>query len=530
MAPKIKWDDLFQNVASLTTGDSKAIADELKVLHDKLPYRVNAADLGHINRPRLYWMSWEEGPEATDRDHREGSIRVKPPTFDMPPLSLFLEPGAVKLGEEASKFFTATRWIERRRPPVVVVGIEDRGEEELDAWKATNYALPPYQFKKENCVKTGSSRVQILDAEEREMLHGYRVGHAEGSPLIPETMRISLVGNTFHCVVVAHLLGPWAIQAGYLSRRPTVSELWERALRSSYRGPYEMDAKLMDTYDEWSRRQGDGCYVVGEPSLDPGVREMDLGDPDYQYWRQETLNAIGDQGEGPAGGRTEKADDALEICIRNYTAYQGKPDITVPEEQGEQVLHLVQDEDVVNQIQTQVLPPGEYYEVLADLWLDWWPEADKDLLEHMMSVLIAFDTATAFAMSFGIAKFSLAQLEAKLVGEIVGRFGRSPNPAIVRAIKNWPPIFTLKQLQEFLGTINHVRPHCGPEYCRVAAPLRALLSSCRRSRTSKSSCWSVTGWQFQMRQQQLKQRPHGLQEILPLEGPMKSELILQGMR
>ena len=70
-----------------------------------------------------------------------------------------------------------------------------------------------------------------------------------------------------------------------------------------------------------------------------------------------------------------------------------------------------------------------------------------------MSVLIAFDTATAFAMSFGIAKFSLAQLEANLVGEIVGRFGRSPNPAIVRAIKNWPPIYTLKQLQDFLGPL-----------------------------------------------------------------------------
>ena len=46
-----------------------------------------------------------------------------------------------------------------------------------------------------------------------------------------------------------------------------------------------------------------------------------------------------------------------------------------------------------------------------------------------MSVLIASDTATAFAMSFGIAKFSLAQLEAKLVGEIVGRFGRCPQPS-----------------------------------------------------------------------------------------------------
>ena len=93
----------------------------------------------------------------------------------------------------------------------------------------------------------------------------------------------------------------------------------------------------------------------------------------------------------------------------------------------------------------------------------------------MMSVLIAFDTATVFAMSFGISKFALAQMEAKLVGEIVGRFGRSPNPAICRAIKKWPPVYSLKQLQEFLGTMNYIRPHCGPEYARVADPLRVLL-------------------------------------------------------
>ena len=36
-------------------------------------------------------------------------------------------------------------------------------------------------------------------------------------------------------------------------------------------------------------------------------------------------------------------------------------------------------------------------------------------------------------------------------------------------------IHTLQQRQEFLGTINYVRPHCSPEYARVAEPLRALL-------------------------------------------------------
>ena len=118
---------------------------------------------------------------------------------------------------------------------------------------------------------------------------------------------------------------------------------------------------------------------------------------------------------------------------------------------GDRVMHLVQDEETIAELHHIVLPPDQYYERLARKWETWWPKANKKLLEHMMSVLIAFDTATVFAMSFGIAKFALAQVEAKLVGEIVGRHGRKPNPAIVRAIKNWPPVYTLKQLQEFLG-------------------------------------------------------------------------------
>ena len=64
-----------------------------------------------------------------------------------------------------------------------------------------------------------------------------------------------------------------------------------------------------------------------------------------------------------------------------------------------------------------------------------FPKADPSLLEHLVPLVSAFDTATAFALSFGIAKFQLVQEKVKLVGEIVGRERRSPNPAIVRAIE-----------------------------------------------------------------------------------------------
>ena len=74
-------------------------------------------------------------------------------------------------------------------------------------------------------------------------------------------------------------------------------------------------------------------------------------------------------------------------------------------------------------------------------------------------------------MSFGINKFQLAQLEAKLVGELVSREGRMPNPELVLAIHNWPAVMTLKDLQSLLGTMNYVRPHAGLEYARLAAQI-----------------------------------------------------------
>ena len=104
-----------------------------------------------------------------------------------------------------------------------------------------------------------------------------------------------------------------------------------------------------------------------------------------------------------------------------------------------------------------------------------FPGADPELIEHVVPLVAAFDVATCFALSFGIAKLQIAQTRVKLVGEYAGREGRSPNPEIVRAIRKWSPVNTLKDLQAFLGTANYVRAHAGPAYARVAAPLRALL-------------------------------------------------------
>ena len=74
-----------------------------------------------------------------------------------------------------------------------------------------------------------------------------------------------------------------------------------------------------------------------------------------------------------------------------------------------------------------------------------------ELVDHAVALVAAFDTASAFALSFGIKKFQLAQKEVKLVGELVGTEGRRPNPVLCEAVRRWPAVRTLPDLQAFLG-------------------------------------------------------------------------------
>ena len=126
-------------------------------------------------------------------------------------------------------------------------------------------------------------------------------------------------------------------------------------------------------------------------------------------------------------------------------------------------------------IHSEEIPPDVYYDELEKLLDMKFPGTSPGFLKHVIAFVAAGDTAAAFCVSFGISKFQLAQERVKLVGEIVGREGRSPNPAVCSAVKNWPPVRNLKDLQSFLGTLNYIRPHCGPAFSRVMTPLRALL-------------------------------------------------------
>ena len=54
------------------------------------------------------------------------------------------------------------------------------------------------------------------------------------------------------------------------------------------------------------------------------------------------------------------------------------------------VMHLIQDEETIADIHHCVLPPDEYYAELRKQWEVWWPRTTFGLLDHMISLLIAF--------------------------------------------------------------------------------------------------------------------------------------------
>ena len=91
------------------------------------------------------------------------------------------------------------------------------------------------------------------------------------------------------------------------------------------------------------------------------------------------------------------------------------------------ICHLVQDDGLVSRIHGEELPPDEYYDGLRRALKARFPKASSEMIEHTIPMIAAFDTAIAFALSFGIAKFQLARKEAELVG-VCRRVGPTPEP------------------------------------------------------------------------------------------------------
>jgi len=113
--------------------------------------------------------------------------------------------------------------------------------------------------------------------------------------------------------------------------------------------------------------------------------------------------------------------------------------------------------------------PGEYQRISSDLFSA--PEVgvyldditikgtygEEDLaLERFETML---QTAEEHGVTFSFTKTEIVVPECKVLGEIIDKHGRRPNPKRVKALREFPLPTTKKQLRGFLGLYNFLAPH-----------------------------------------------------------------------
>ncbi|CAK0849798.1 unnamed protein product [Prorocentrum cordatum] len=193
--PEATVDFLGENVASMAEDEVLA----LNKMFGRVPVSLDAADLGWVRRPRLYWLSWDLLP-----------------SFEMSAEMKAAADGA--------------------RPRACRVRLVTELPPEVARWTAAGYAAPPYQFRDCFCLHWADGRKGPPRAVEREVLMGFRRGHAvpcmgssaaESDPERFEALRRSLVGNSFRCEVVAWLLSHWAVHRALLVAVPSLRSLHE---------------------------------------------------------------------------------------------------------------------------------------------------------------------------------------------------------------------------------------------------------------------------------------------------------------
>ena len=226
--------------------------------------------------------------------------------------------------------------------------------------------MAPYQFKKELGVVDKSGEERPPNAREREKLHGFKPGHTKG---FSESRRISFLGNSFDCIAVAYLLAQWAYHCKYLSGKPFVEELCERAgypTELNKERPWTAKICGIPCQNHCDVCQGTG-YCIEEHGHD-GPHECPVFGILTKDQSQEQCCAIGVE-----CSRTEVQSSpcftarALPVSDPGIHEYGlGEERITVispPEEEPNEdtIMHLIQDDELISELHSYTMPPDHYY-------------------------------------------------------------------------------------------------------------------------------------------------------------------------
>lgn len=199
------------------------------------PTFVEAADVGWVRRPRLYWQLNLPLIKAVDAKV-VGQQQMRGQDYALPvvqlqteklPLETFLKAGCRKMAEPSQPFATLTRPKARQHPPEQPAGLEQCTAKAIRRWKGDAHRVQPYQYEDRNLVLDPSSGPRRPTAEEQLRLMGFTSSHLTIKKKLTNDEKQQLIGNSFHAIVVARLLCRLVCTQDEVQGQNLTAILWE---------------------------------------------------------------------------------------------------------------------------------------------------------------------------------------------------------------------------------------------------------------------------------------------------------------
>ena len=202
---------LFENVATLKAHDVQIISKAFKVR----PIYINAGGCSRIRCARLYWLV-NYALQMSSACH----LLQQPKHCDElivrgagPGLEFFIRSGSVAQLPIGSCYPTLTRPLPKRAEPDLPAGLSKSSAGAIERWRANDFRHQPYQYEVDYMVLEDDV-LRPLCAIEKERLMGFNSNYTccmvKAAPKAKcwttEDRRADAIGNSFQCIVVAHLV------------------------------------------------------------------------------------------------------------------------------------------------------------------------------------------------------------------------------------------------------------------------------------------------------------------------------------
>ena len=199
---------LVENVISMSFEDRSTFSEVLNTT----PYLDDARWFPFMQRPRLFWYSWEVACSSEFRVFDDDGFKEVEVDCELPHREHWIDDGFT-WSDEASRMYTFTTLKPRATPPADPAGLATASEGAVERWQKHEHMGQVYQYEEEfllESIATGSFRLPTIS--EREALFGFDKGYLEAAVAEKTTFKnrfatcASLVGNSLSVHVIGFLL------------------------------------------------------------------------------------------------------------------------------------------------------------------------------------------------------------------------------------------------------------------------------------------------------------------------------------